>query len=174
VFDNSFQKRLDEGLNCLRQKLKETHADPFAAEQYKLLLDAAQKSEERKKDIHSFFLTGNSIYASFLIKFSESNILKSQYNIMFPIFIVLGIMLCLDWVWILGIYKKNNYVNYTFIRAFEEYLPTSVFSLRDKIIEPGLEYIRANLLTRKETIIPLFFAIIYVLYFFISIFYVNI
>ncbi len=165
MVDTRVTKQLDKNLLLLATHLKSNHTNPFLAEQYKLLIDASQKSEERKKDTHSFFITINSIFLPLLIKVYKIEQDNLRDFIVLALLIGLGMILCIDWIMIIKTYKNMNYINYSMTRAFEEYMPTPVFSLRDAVLEPGFEYERANVLAQKEMLIPYFFLITYTIYF---------
>lgn len=167
IYD-SLKKRLNTGIIELTKKIEQNKSDPVFPEQYKLLLESAHKSEERRKDIISFYITINWIYLPILFKLYEDKQNNLSTLITFASLLLLGIIICASWLKVINSYKNINYIHYCLIRTFETYLPTPIFSLRDKILEPGYEYDRANVIARKEFFIPLFFLSIYLISFVIN------
>lgn len=177
-------KKLDlEAYNLIKKKIDEILLDPShdladpknqqtLFEQYKLLVDSSQKTEERRKDSNNIFIAINSIFLTFLTQITHFTELNFEKFLVLTLLLFIGVIICWDWFRLINSYKHFNYINYSLIYAFERTLPARVFSLRTDIIseldEPAE---KANAILKKETIIPKLFLMIYITLFIIVLFF---
>jgi len=134
-------------------------------EQYKMLVDSAQKSEERRKDLNSIFLTINWIFFTVLSQMTHLNDIKSGSILVLGVLLIIATIISIHWLVLISSYKRLNYINYALIRSFENLLPTSIFSLKTDImaeLDTGAN--KGNVILEKETLIPKLFLAIYLIY----------
>ncbi len=169
---NLIKKRIDELLIDPSQDLSNPSRQQTLFEQYKLLVESTQKSDERRKDSNNIFIAINSIFLSFLTQVTHFSELNFEKFLILSLLLFIGIIICWDWFRLINAYKHLNYINYSLIYAFERIFPSRVFSLRTDIISEIDEPTeKANTLLGKETIIPKLFLIIYLMLFFIVCFF---
>jgi hypothetical protein len=138
-------------------------------EQYKLLIDSADKGEEKRGTSNTIFLGINSWIASF-IAHPATEVLHIQKKDM-PVsilFTLIGMFIAWEWLNVNMSYKKLNFINYVMINAFEKLLPSAPFSLRAKI-EAALGEEKpkneGNAVLKKENLLPGAFFLLYFIYF---------
>ena len=131
-------------------------------EQYKLLIESAQKNEERRKDSNNIFIAINSIGVTVLTQSVHVGPIKLESAFIFSLLLMAGIIVCWDWLSLINSYKNSNYINYSVINFIERTLPSRVFSLRTDIMNDLDENSeKASVILKKETLIPKLFLGIY-------------
>lgn len=140
-------------------------------EQYKMLVDSAYKTEERRGASNNMFLGINTLLSSFIIRPSQLETIKFVDMPLFLLLILLGIFLCKEWLEVIASYKRLNSINFLLIQHFENFLPSYVFSLRTDIetqIETQNEKSnainKANIVLIKENFLPKTFMLFYSIY----------
>jgi len=137
-------------------------------EQYKLLVDSAHKTEERRNSSNSIFLSVNTLLASFLVHPLKLTELATQDMLLLSVLILIGAFISWEWIKVIASYKMLNLVNYSMIKACEKLLPLFVFSLRAEIEaeqEQKRSSDRANIILIKENFLPKSFLFFYITYF---------
>ncbi len=134
-------------------------------EQYKLLVDTADKTSARRNLANTFFLTLHTflIGAAGFIYQNGPNIVSPWLNI-FPLIAVMA--LCYVWYRLLLSYRQLNTAKFRVIGEYERKLPTSPFWLAEwKTLGEGKDPKKYRPLTDVEQIVPIIFAGLYVLAF---------
>ncbi|MDB6096230.1 MAG: hypothetical protein JWM09_508 [Francisellaceae bacterium] len=162
-FSNLVKQGVEEGLFHSPKGATDALPDQVF-EQYKMLIDSANKSDDRRGGTNSFFTTINGIFVPYLINtFPLGNHSNGKLVVLF-ILIGVGLIISSEWLSIIKANKKLNYINYTAIKAFEQKLHSKVFSLKSDLLAEHTELPKANVLLAKEAIIPKLFIGIYVVY----------
>jgi len=170
-------KKLDlDGINLIKNKIESKFFNPnidinkagekqIFFDQYKMLVDSAQKSEERRKDLNSIFLTINLIFFTVLSQMTHLNDIKSGSNLVLGVLLIIATICSIHWLVLISSYKRLNYINYALIRSFENLLPTTIFSLKtDLMAELDEGSNKGNVILEKEMLIPKLFLTIYLVY----------
>ena len=132
-------------------------------DQYNLLVDSAQKNEERRRDSNNIFIAINSIGVTVLTQSVHIEKLKLETVFIFTLLLLAGIIICWDWLRLINSYKHSNYINYSVLNFLERSLPARVFSLRTDIMnELDGNSEKASVILKKETLIPKLFLGIYI------------
>lgn len=147
-------------LKFFEEELKKNANNEFIKDQYKLIIDSSHKIGERAKDSNLVYITANSIFVPFLIKFYDLKSADVSNIIIFTCLIGTGMLICHNWLTVMKAYRKVNYSNYLIIKVFEQFLPTSVFSLRVRLSDPASE--KGNFVSHREKIIPNIFIVMYI------------
>ena len=143
-------------------------------EQYKMVVESAQKIEERRKDLNSIFITINWIFFTVLSQMTHLNNVQFSSVLALAVLLIVAIVVSIHWLIVISSYKHLNYINYALLRSLENLLPTAVFSLRTDIMSELEEAEKGNVILEKETLIPKLFLIIYFIYLGIVVFnYAN-
>lgn len=147
-------------------------------EQYRLLVDCTNKTEERRGNSNNVFLSINAFIASFfVIKPDQLIHLQIQDLSAAMSFALGGLFVSWEWLRVSNSYKKINTTNFLLIKVFEELLPTNVFSVKG-LLEGKQDNENAgsigHIVLNKENLLPktlifLYFAYFaYIFYFFIN------
>lgn len=137
-------------------------------EQYKLLIDSSHRIETNRGTSNSLFIGINTILSSVLLHLSQLTTIEISHTPFVVSLILFGMLISLDWLRVIDSYKNLNFLNYSLVESFEQWLPTHVFSLRTKIeIEESNQKRKniANILLISEKLLPKLFLSTYLLYF---------
>ncbi len=147
-------------------------------EQYRLLVDCTNKTEERRGLSNNVFLSINGFIASFFIIRPDQLIhLQIQDLPASMLFALGGLFVSWEWLKVSKSYKKINTTNFLLIKACEKLLPTNLFSVKG-ILEGNQENENAgsqgNIVLNKEHLLPKAFIFLYFAYFvYIFYFFIN-
>ncbi|EAK0440217.1 hypothetical protein YZ15_04165 [Campylobacter lari] len=114
-------------------------------EQYKIAINMADKISDRRATANNFFLTLNSAILAF-------NGVKTE-----NIILLIGILICIVWFFLIQDYRKLNKVKFKIINSIEHSLSANIMSYEWKILKQD----KYRTLTLKEMYIPLIFGLIY-------------
>jgi hypothetical protein len=140
-------------------------------EQYKLLVDSSHKIEERRASSNNIFIGINTLLITILVQIHPKQLGDVEVGNIITLLclILIGILISWDWLKVIASYKKLNSLNYSLIEAFENLLPTYVFSLRGKMeaeeADSSKPSSRANIILISENLLPKAFVLIYSIYF---------
>ena len=154
--------------NLFNSKSESSDNPSMMFEQYKLVVDTANRAEDRRGGINNFFITVNGIFVPFLINAFP---LGEQTFVKILILFVLtsvGLSVSFEWLFVMQVYKKLNYINHLTIKAFENKFPSYAFSIRQNILSDQTQSAKANAILDKELIIPKLFIVTYTVYFLLS------
>lgn len=144
-------------------------------EQYKLLIDGANKTEERRGTSNNVFLGINGFIGTFFV-IRPDQLINMQMNHLPAtiLFALVGLFVSWAWLKVSVSYKKINSTNYVLIKAFEKFLPTYVFSVKG-MVEGKRENENAgsegNIVLNKENLLPKAFIFLYLVYLFYIFYY---
>jgi hypothetical protein len=134
-------------------------------DQYKMIVESAQKTEERRKDVNNTFITINWIFFAAFSQMVHLNEVKAGSALMLGFLLIVAIFISIHWLVLIDSFKRLNFINYSLIQSFENLMPTMVFSLRTDVmaeLEGGAN--KGNVILEKETLIPKLFLILYTIY----------
>ena len=118
--------------------------------QYELFVNSSEKISSKRMTANNFYLSVNT--ALFAVAGYLSILSKSFVVIILSI---IGILLCLSWIFNLTSYKRLNSAKFRVIHDLEEHLPARIFTKED-------EYLNGHYtLTRLEKYIPYLFILLY-------------
>lgn len=133
---------------------KEVYGDNYDAvvlEQWKTCVEMANSNTEKRTNSNNIFITIN---AALLAVVSFSLDYKSI------ILSVVGIAVCIVWLYSIENYKKLSSVKYHIVNEIEDRLPLAPFSYEWEKLNNEKKYIG---LTRIEKVLPWLFAFLYVI-----------
>ena len=133
---------------------KEVYVDNYDSvllEQWKTCVEMANSNTEKRTNSNNIFITIN---AALLAVVSFSLDYKSI------ILSVVGIAVCIVWLYSIENYKKLSSVKYHIVNEIEDRLPLAPFSYEWEKLNNEKKYIG---LTRIEKVLPWLFAFLYVI-----------
>jgi hypothetical protein len=147
-------------------------------EQYRLLIECTNKTEERRGVSNNIFLSINGFIASFFIIRPEQLIHLQMKDLPASMLFALGgLFVSWEWLKVSKSYKKINETNFLLIKALEKFLPTNVFSLKGVLEgrqDNAIAGSQGNVILKKENLLPKAFIFLYFAYFvYIFYFFVN-
>ena len=127
-------------------------------EQYKLLVESADRVSERRTSANNYLLTVNALLVT-LYGLATSLGQNRAWQLVVP---VAGVLVCITWLVLIRSYGCLNTAKFKVIHELEEKLPAAVFDREWVHAQRGKgEAYRP--LTHIEPYIPLVFAILYVI-----------
>lgn len=134
-----------------------------ALEQYKIAVEMADRTSQRRNVMHGFFLSGNSI----LLTVTAVGLPVLSDGGSFVVFSVgfvciIGILLCYYWRKLVVHYCQLNSGKYSVIQKMEKLLPLAPYDAEWMVLGEGKDPNRYTPLTRTEAKLPLVFAGLYV------------
>lgn len=140
------------------QESAETYGDAYQShlfDQYKLFVDSALRVTEWRKSANSYFLTLNTaIISLFGLATTFHDTMLWQWYIACA-----GVLLAIVWFVMIKIYKQLNTAKFEVIHELESRLPAAIFDREWQILKKKCCH---GALTTIETIVPIVFAVIYV------------
>ncbi len=136
-------------------------------EQYKAYLQTSEDLVERRQKVSSFYITINStmvtIFSALITVMSliELQNLKLLFLCLSGIFFGLGIILCLNWIRILGTYGKLNSAKMTVISKLEKLLPAKIYDTEWEVQNDRIRGKRYVSFTENEQKVPKVFLLLY-------------
>lgn len=141
-------------LNKDNVTLSETYKEHLL-EQYKLYVEMADRISQRRISINSFFITINSTIFTVLTFYKDK---ISDWGIL--IFLI-GIIVSFSWFYMVNSYKQLNSAKFQVIHEMEKTLPASLYAFEWSKLGEGKEKKKYWPISHIEKIIPIIFAIIY-------------
>jgi hypothetical protein len=128
-------------------------------EQYKILVESADRISQRRTSTNSFLLTVN---ASLVTLYSLTTPLKASgaaaWHRLVP---VAGVFVCLAWLSIVENYRGLNSVKFKVIHELERHLPVAVYAHEWELLERGEGKVYKPV-THIEQWVPVIFILLYV------------
>lgn len=131
-------------------------------QQYKTIVDAADKISNRRNLANSFFLSINTFFITF-ISFSYDNIIANtnqKWILICPL--IMSLILCYLWWRLLKSYRQLNSAKYQVIIEYEKRLPSSPYWTEWKILGEGKSHKLYKPLTDIENKVPVIIGLIYI------------
>ncbi len=136
---------------AIRQHKKQS-CDSVLFEQYKIIVESAEKVSFKRQDANKFYLTVNSVL------FGAASYLAILSAMLPPILISLaGIVTCWSWIRAISSHGQLNAAKFKIIHELEKQLPVALFDLENKYLKKEGYY----LLTKAEKKIPWAFIVLH-------------
>jgi len=147
-------------------------ADKYQAailEQYKTYVEMADRVSARRALTNTFFLTLNTAVFTLIGVLLQKQPLAPTWLLGFPLVALLGE--CGAWFYLVRSYRQLNTAKYQVIGLLEERLPASPYWKAEwKALGEGKDRSKYWPLTHIEQWVPILFATVYVLGFFVAMF----
>lgn len=131
-------------------------------DQYKLFVESAEKTSERRMDVHKYFATLNAALLSVLGLTMQFGNYQSRMSARLVIALA-GIFASIVWWMLVKSYKKLNTAKFGVIHQIEEKLPLSLFTTEWKALMDGKCGGKHRPFSDKETWLPIAFGIGYII-----------
>lgn len=132
----------------------------FYFEQYKMLVESAERVSDKRMSANNYFLTINTGLISLAGLLITSNIVS--LNTSFIVFIwYLGLAICTTWFFIVLSYKQLNSGKFKLIHKIEKELPIKLFADEWKELGEGRSLRKYIPLSHIEIIVPVVFFVFY-------------
>lgn len=150
-------------MSDLFSKTEKDYGDEYKThlfEQYKLYIESAEKTSDRRQNANNYFITINTalislIGLSFQIKcFENINWIKSFLSLV-------GIIICIIFWYLIRSYRQLNTGKFTVIHQIEENLPLAIYKHEWEVLGEGKEKSKYYPFSHIELLIPWVFGIIY-------------
>ncbi len=129
-------------------------------EQYKILVESAEKVSDKRMSANNYFLTINTGLISLVGLLITSKIVS--LNTLFIIFIgYLGLAICATWFFIVLSYKQLNSGKFKLIHKLEKELPIKLFADEWKELGEGKSLRKYIPLSHIEVVVPVAFSVFY-------------
>lgn len=151
--------------NSLFSVPKDTYGEKYTdhvLEQYKLFVHTAEKTSERRMDVHKYFATLNAALLPVLGLTMQFGNYQSRMSARLIIALA-GILASLVWWALVKSYKNLNSAKFGVIHQIEERLPLSLFSAEWKILTEGKPGGKHRPFSDRETWLPIAFEIGYII-----------
>lgn len=132
-------------------------------EQYKICIEMADRVSARRNLANVFFLTlHTTVLTAIGFTFQKLELVSPRWLTLFP---MVGILLmCLVWWWLIQSYRLLNAAKFNVIGLLEKKLPASPYvSAEWAELGEGKDPSKYLPLTSLERVVPILFAIIYIL-----------
>ena len=160
---SSSESNLEEVLFPTGTEFTEGGRQTVLFEQYKLFVDSSEKLVARRQTVNTLFLSINALLisaAGFMVKDIP------QQGIAFAGVLALGlagILMCLTWRTLVRSYRQLNTGKFTVIHALEQHLPAALFNAEWHALGEGRDREKYTPFTKSEVLVPIVFAVLYVL-----------
>lgn len=150
-------------MSTLFSKNEKEYGDEYKThlfEQYKLYIESAEKTSDRRQQANNYFITINTALISFIglsfqIKFFENNVwIKS-------LLAFVGIIICVVFWYLIRSYKQLNAGKFEVIHQIEENLPLALYKHEWKVLGEGKDKKVYYPFSHIELLIPWIFGLIY-------------
>jgi len=120
---------------------------------YKLYVDSAEKTTDRRQSANSFFLTVNTalIALTGYVQLGAGDTNTSSY---YWAVSLAGMILCLAWYRLIRSYRGLNSGKFKVIQAMEQYLPAAPFNTEWEVLGKGKDPKKYLSFSKVEAIVP--------------------
>jgi len=131
-------------------------------EQYKLYIDSAEKTSDRRQQANNYFIAVNTALISLIgISFQDDISKKSFWlKILLPF---LGIIICVIFYFIIKSYRQLNTGKFKIIHKIERHLPLALYKHEWKVLGEGEDINNYYPFSHIESFIPWTFGLLYFL-----------
>jgi hypothetical protein len=143
-------------------------------EQYKLYVEMADRVSSRRGLANTFFLAANTFLISFGALISCFQATGIVHNIWLIVYGISGLAFSLSWMYIVKSYRQLNFGKFKVIHEIEKGLPLAPYKAEWKALGEGRDTTLYLPLTQIERIIPLVFAVLYVILLMNGVYYLYI
>lgn len=151
----------DQPTTQLLRNTAETYGDSFKAhlfEQYKLYIESAERTSERRVAANNYLLTVNAFLVT-LYGLLAASPYRGGWAVLVPI---AGVLVSLTWQRIITSYRDLNTVKFKVIHELEQQMPAALYDYEWQKAEEGCGQ-RYQPLTHLERWVPIIFIALYVL-----------
>lgn len=131
-------------------------------EQYKMLVDSAEKVSDKRMSANNYFLTVNTALISLTGLLITSKVLLLNFNAM-KLVGVLGLIICVVWFFIVLSYKQLNSGKFAMIHRIEKKLPLHLYADEWVELGEGKDMKKYIPLSHIELTVPVVFFILYLI-----------
>lgn len=131
-------------------------------EQYKLYVESAEKTSDRRQHANNYFITINTALISFIGLSFQIKLLENLSWIKLVLALV-GIIICVIFWHLIRSYKQLNSGKFDVIHEIEKHLPLALYKYEWKILGEGKDNKKYYPFSHIELCIPWVFGIIYAL-----------
>lgn len=130
-------------------------------QQYKFYLESAEKISDRRQVANAFFLTLNTAFISFIgFLVTQTDFTSFLFRLLIA---VVGVAICLVWLFLINSYKQLNSVKFKVIHKIEEKLPLKLYDYEWDRLGEGKDNSKYFPFSHAEIYIPWIFGFLYVL-----------
>ncbi|MBN9412647.1 MAG: hypothetical protein J0H12_01800 [Candidatus Paracaedimonas acanthamoebae] len=130
-------------------------------DQYKILSDSINTSNQQRESANNFWVTVNSLGISSIVYIRDIfNLNNQQKPLIIWVLVLLGFVLCCSWLSYLATIKKTIEQKRALLLVIENYLPLPIFGTL--LHKAYLDEIK-NSLTLREMFVPISFLAAYIL-----------
>ena len=139
--------------NYNEQEYGEQYKDHLL-EQWKTAVEMSNSLSDRRTNSNNIFTTINTILIAILtFKIDQKNVL----------FAVVGIIICISWIFSLVNYKKLSSAKFNIINKLEKKLPVNLFDYEWELVGRGQDKKKYKKMSKIEMFIPYVFIFIYLI-----------
>lgn len=131
-------------------------------EQYKIYVEMADRTSERRIKINNFYISIFSIYFGILSIVKNNNYVKFNNYIIYAI-LFLAILYCINWYTNINSYKQLNKAKYELINEIEKELPFDYYTREWKLLQPDESKKKYVHLSTVEKFIPFLILILIII-----------
>lgn len=131
-------------------------------EQYKLYIDSAERTSDRRGRANNYFITINTTLTSFVGLSFHFKVVENLAWMQLALSFV-GVIVCIVFWFLIRSYKQLNTGKFEVIHEMEKHLPLSLYRYEWEILGEGNDRKKYYPFSHIELIIPWVFGIIYVL-----------
>jgi len=131
-------------------------------EQYKIIVDSAEKISEKRMSANNYFLTVNTALISLIGLLFTSKILSLNFNAI-KLVSILGLIICVIWFFIVLSYKQLNSGKFALIHHIEKKLPIHLYADEWVKLGKGKDIKKYIPLSHIELIVPVVFFCLYLI-----------
>lgn len=129
-------------------------------EQYKMLVESAEKVSDKRMSANNYFLTINTAIISLTGLLLTSKIFLLNFNVV-KLIGLMGLAICVIWFLIVLSYKQLNSGKFKMIHRLEKKLPIKLFADEWKELGEGKSLRKYIPLSHIEIIVPIIFFFLY-------------
>ncbi|RMG87839.1 MAG: hypothetical protein D6712_04940 [Chloroflexi bacterium] len=131
-------------------------------EQYKILVESADRISKQRLQAHAFFITINSGLLALIAGLYKVGVQSLAGAVWLITLSIVGGLLCYIWRRLILSHKKLNSIKFEIINSIENYLPLRMYSLEWKRIEEAIGTSSYKPFSDVEIHIPVIYAIVYI------------
>lgn len=132
-------------------------------EQYKLFIESAEKTSDRRQHANNYFITINTALISLIGLSFQIKIFEDIPWTRFVLAIV-GIIICIIFWFLIRSYKQLNTGKFAVIHEIEKYLPLALYKYEWEVLGEGKDRNKYYPFSHIELWVPLVFGLIYIIF----------
>ena len=145
-------------MNLLNREINNTEDAKLVFEQYKLYVEMADRISQRRMSANTFFISVNTLLFAATSFLAEATM---QWKLVVG---ALGLVLCFAWYFTLNSYRQLNSGKFKVIHEVEKLLPLNGYAYEWEVLGGGEKKNKYWPLSHVEKIVPVVFAVAYVVF----------